>query len=144
MNHGIYVCSSKGRNKIPNRITIYNVTEEKFNRLLQVNIHAKSSKAIYNEYNIIYILADDTLKNLSDEMKRTLSYSQKCNGFTGYTYMHFEDEVFPGKCKYCNGRFELEMKKWAEFNKSIAGLPFSETIKKRVEFVKMLENQGFL
>ena len=100
----------------------FDATEEKFNRLLQVNFHAKSSKAIYNEYNIIYILADDTLKTLSDEMKRSLSYSQKCNGLT--THTHFKDEVFPGKCILCSGKHD----EWV-------GLPFKERIKKVKEFL---------
>ena len=117
---------------------------KKFHKLLSIKsghlyLLGESSQVIAKEFKVIYEEADTILMKVSQEMERTLSYSQKCDGITGYTYMHSEDEVFPGKCEYCSGKFEEKRKKWAEFNKSIAGLPFSETIKKRVEFVKMLE-----
>ena len=132
--------------------------KKKFHNLLSIKaghvyLLGESPQVIAKEFKVVYEEADTILTKISQEMERTLSYSQNCDGFTGYNYMHFEDEVFPGKCEYCSGRFEMKRKRWAELNKSIAELPLIEKLKKRVELiniekaeeglvlVKMLKNQ---
>ena len=112
--------------------------KKKFERLLPIKFNFRAcSYVIKNEFKVIYEEADTILTKISQEMERPLSYSQTCNGFTGYTYMHFEDEVFPGKCEHCSGMYELKLKIWRQLEKNIAELPFIEKAKKRMEFVRI-------